>query len=164
MAKIYKKSELQFVEGLVCDAEGNILWIPTCLVASFNRLEKHLQKAEYLAKFKDVEPEKVPEFEFVSERNKVVLPLKPKPETPLNDARVADAMAFMEETDKVNEVEKFNDYIREHIDLFEFVEDQFVITKIAEFDEVCMFDLATIGNPLELTKDKLLEILEKTYR
>ena len=165
MAKIYKKSELVFVEGYICDKDMNILEVPYPLVEKLCDLDRKLQEKEYL----DAQPEGADKpslngFKRKSMFDKAALPLVEKPETPIADAREAEALEFMKEVDEVNKVDDFNQVIRDHRDLFELACDDTIITCETQSLAPAPIDTPVLGNPLELTSDKLLGFLEKLYR
>lgn len=165
MAKIYKKSELVFAEGYICDKDMNILEVPGGLIEKLSNLDRALQEKEYLdAQPEGTESPNLEGFKRKSMFDKIELPLMEKPETPIADAREAEALEFMKEVDEVNKVDDFNEIIRKHRDLFEFAGDDTVITCITDAFTPAPIDTPVLGNPLELTADKLLGFLEKLYR
>lgn len=155
-ATIVKKSDLQFKEGRVF--MGNTLVeLPCVIVTQLSNLDLQLQRAIY-NRDNQIEPQKVIDpfkRKSFSNARKVDLGLT-KPETPVTDSIESQKKNVEKEAilvDVHDEIERLGKLYK---DVVFFVEDDDVLIT----EEVCsaMIDTPELGNPFELTKEKLIEI------
>jgi hypothetical protein len=156
MAKMLKKDELEFINGYIVDKGTNEIVLPDSKVTrDLNNIEQAWQRAKYLAaQPKGAAAPTLDGFEF---KSTATLPKVDKPKTPVSDDRTAEAMAFMAEIELIEEADKVNGLVERYKELFEFVSEDYVVDCGIGLVKL---DLATVGNPLELTSDKLLAILK----
>lgn len=78
------------------------------------------------------------------------------PNTPALDAKVQETMAFLEDLDTVNFCKNINELIDKFADLIRFARsNRFVEGYHAE-----LFDNKYLGNPLELTEGRIMDVIE----
>lgn len=145
--KMYKKSELTLINGMLVSESGDIVFPGFDVVAQANELETRLQKAKYLAE----QPSAVPApsldgFERVSERE---VHVEFVANTPMLDMKVNEAMDLMGELDDVEAVQTANQMVRKFAELLKFVDNDYVIDAGCGIDA---FDTPMLGDPLKLTK------------
>jgi len=152
--KMYKKSELTIVDGMLVSKDGDIIMPDIRIIAQANHLETLVQKSAYLA----TQPEATPMpsldgFKRVSIKDGDV---EFTATTPLMDAKAQEAMALMGELDDVATVDRANDMVREFKDLLRFVGQDFVVDcgDVIEF-----FDTPILGSVLELTKEDVIDAI-----
>lgn len=151
--KMYKKSDLTIIDGIIIDKDGNIITPNLCIVSQANRLETLKQQIEYLKDQPAAQPApSLKGFERESERETLTFVT----DTPAIDAKVDEAMAIMDEIDDMHSVEHANAMADDFAELIEFVSRDYVI----DCDEmVKRFDTPTLGNVLELTKIDIANII-----
>ena len=154
MAKLIKKSKCEFEAGIIVRDDEQV-GLPFAVWAQLNRLELMLQQFRYL----DDQPayHKAPSLEGF-ERMSALESKRPyvdRPDTPNIDKRIEEAMAFMEECDKVNDASQINIAI----DKFGALIDWCAADKFIEGDCFNVIDTPMLHNPLELTPQEIVEIL-----
>lgn len=78
------------------------------------------------------------------------------PDTPAIDAKVQETLAFLDDLDTVNFCKNVNELIGKFADLIRFARgDRFIEGYHAE-----MFDNKYLGNPLELTEGRIMDVIE----
>ena len=152
--KMYKKSDLTIVDGLLVDGNsGNIIAPNIWIVNQANRLETLKQQVEYLKAQPTAQPApSLKGFERVTDRETLTFVT----DTPAIDAKVDEAMAIMDEIDDMHSVEHANAMAEEFAELIEFVSHDYVIDCEAMAKR---FDTPTLGNILELTKIDVANII-----
>lgn len=157
--KIRYKKDYQFLEGHVIDPDtGDCIVLPVAVVYQAHKLDLMAQQYDYL----NGQPAYQPGPSLQGFQRKSIQdhprPYLEDPETPVTDARVAEAMAFMAEADVMNQVNDVNDAINEFGDLFDFLcsDHWFEPANGATF-----VDAPTLGNILELTPEEARGILEE---
>lgn len=149
--KMYKKSELSLVNGLLVAGSGDIVCPDPEVVAQANTLETQLQKAEYLAGQPSATPmPSLDGFERVSIKDNHV---QFKAVTPLMDEKADEAMRIMNEIDDVTTVEKANSMLEHFSKLIGFVSQDYVVDSSIGVME---FDTPLLGSILELTVDDVV--------
>ena len=151
--KMYKKSDLTIIDGIIIDKDGNVITPDIRIVNQANRLETLKQQVEYLKAQPSAQPApSLKGFERVSDRETLTFVT----DTPAIDAKVDEAMAIMDEIDDMHSVEHANTLACEFEDLIEFVSHDYVI----DCDAMAVrFDTPTLGNILELTKIDVANII-----
>lgn len=157
--KLFKKKDLVYIDGMLVNEDTNeVVAVNQNIVIDLNSIETMYQQAKYLSEQGAYNP--APSLEgfererFYTEK----LPLAPEPETPVFDEKVKKSLALMDEMDAKAKTEKINESIEQFRDVFLFLEHDYVVNRGNDYQAFC-FDLPQIGNPLELTQDKLVEIL-----
>lgn len=158
MNTLKNKKELVYKQGRLF-VGNELVSVSRFVVSEANRLERMLQKAEVIkANKQTVETSMVKpiEFKFVSEHESDIC--LPKPKTPHLDKRVKEHEALAEEDKKVRDYNVLQVITKDFKHLIEFVNNDEVIVGN---EDTYRFDLKTIGNPLKLNKDKLVECFTK---
>lgn len=156
--RYYSKSGLRYHNGYLLDETNQVLVPSHSLVKQFNELEYKLQEARWKAELPSVKVG--PDFKFDSEHTATTF--RYEADTPCLDEQVEWSMKIMEELDEVEKADKRNKILDELFLVVGFVEDDKVmLDDSGMFSTVTRFDLKNIGNPLELTPDKLREIIEE---
>lgn len=152
--KIYKKSECAIIDGQVT-FESEVLYLNPVVYNMLHILDEQVQKAEYL----NAQPkaQAAPSLDGFKKKSNYSLPLLEKPKTPAGDKQVKIAMAIMRETDEVNKVGKINELITEMQPMFDWVASEHTSDSGTPHARI---DLPAIGNPLELTTDKMVEFIK----
>lgn len=153
--KMYNKESLEYKGGYIVE-DNKVICVDNEVVDLFNKLETDIQRA----KFEKMKGKLVVDFgnnEF--HRKSELGEIFPNVEvnTPCLDEMAEKAEAIMDEIDAMNAADVMNEYFAGIKPLIAFVNDEFVID--AENSTPHRFDLPTIGNPLELTKEKLSELV-----
>lgn len=154
MAKIYKKSKLTYKNGYIVK-DDKVIGVPNRIVAGLNGLERQLQEAKFNHDnpVESVKPR--PEFGFQTERGDVFCRVVAV--TPNLVEAVEKTMKIMDELDDVSWAERANKAFAVYQDIIDWVCDKHVVA--CKQQSQLRFDLKFIGNPLELTKDDIVEII-----
>ena len=157
--KMYEKKELEYKGGYLV-AGDKVVGLDNNLVVLFNGLEEDYQFAKFMrTKEMLTLPSPTIEFHRKSEHGKIVPTIEV--ETPELDAAVEKSVKMMDELDTVSNAAKANEYLEKIMPLIQFVEDEFVVS--VDQPKQYRFDLLCVGNPLELTKDKLVEMVTEMF-
>lgn len=157
--KMFNKSECEYKGGyIVCD--GKVVCIPNEVVDLFNKLEEDVQRKQHEASVFGGMPavEGMP-FVRKTERGEV-FPLV-QADTPELDALAEKTMKIMDEVDAMADAAKANEYFESIHPLIMFVNDEFIVS--GEQATQHRFDLPTIGNPLEVTKENLSDLVMSLF-
>ena len=154
--KIYKKEDCTYVDGyVVCGDE--VIGVPTPVIRQLNRLETDMQKAEHRrankVELKTPEP-------FVRKhegKSRIVV----TPETPALDEAVDKAMALRDDLDTVEAASAVNDYLADIELAIEWVQSPNIVSSSTVLVE--KFDLPSLGNPLELGEEDIVEAVVNLF-
>lgn len=154
--KAYKKSELVYKNGYIM--KGNkVVCVSPMIVGLFNKIETDLQKASWNSARKNLSTIHAgimdSEFERESEHATICF----EADTPTFDEHVERTMKIMHEIDTIERTNKANEYVDEISPVVEFVSSD-VVFSVDGWTPV-QFDLPTIGNPLEVDRDKLTQLI-----
>lgn len=150
--KIIDKKQCEYKMGHIV-YNGEVIGLPTPVIMQLNDLEKFVQIAEFLKPQEIATPVTMEGYEFQHERETPVL--FAEPETPTLNKKAKESMKIAAEIDKQCEHGKLVEVTEEFAELIKWVEsDEF----IESYDNTEL-DLKTIGNPLELTTEKIAEYL-----
>ena len=153
MAKIVKKSKCKYKGGYIVK-DGKVVGVSNVIVAALNRFEREYQK--YLWDDGDpVEPVKNEPFRFQTEHGEVYPHVTP--ETPLLNLKAAETLQIMDELDEIEAAKKINKVFDDNTDLFMWLDSKHIVESKQQHQ--LQFDLKYLGNPLELTKDRLADII-----
>lgn len=148
--KMINKKDCEYKGGyIVCN--GEVVCVDNEVVDLFNKLEEDVQRAQFEANKQPAIAVSDEKFARKTEHGKI-MPIV-KASTPELDNVVDKTMKIMDELDACASAELANDYFAGIKSLILFVNDEFVLS--GEQATQHRFDLPTIGNPLELTKDDL---------
>lgn len=154
--KMFNKSECEYKGGYIV-SNGEVVAIDNEIVDLLNKLEEDVQRVEFertscgsLPCYQDPG-----EFTRISEHGKIMPFVGAN--TPELDKLAEQGMKIMDEIDKVADAAKANEYFNGIKLLIMFVNEEFIVS--GEHGTQHRFDLPTIGNPLELDKDKLSELV-----
>lgn len=152
--KIYKKSECAIIDGQVT-FDSEVLYLSPVVYSMLHLLDEQVQKAEYLSA--QPKAQAAPSLDGFKKRSNYSLPLLEKPKTPVGDKQVKIAMAIMRENDELVKVGEINGLITEMQPLFDWVASEHTSDSGTQHPRI---DLPVLGNPLELTVDKLVECIK----
>ena len=157
--KMYEKKELEYKGGYLV-AGDKVVGLDNSLVRMFNELEEDYQFAKFThTKEMLTLPSPTMEFHRKSEHGKVMPTIEV--ETPELDAAVEKSVKMMDELDAVSSATIANEYLEKIMPLIMFVVDPFVVSVDQPSQE--RLDLLCVGNPLELTKDKLVDMVTEMF-
>lgn len=156
MTKLVSKKSLKYIDGYIMDCNSNIVDIGSDIYEFLNDLDIYIQKAEYIkSQPKGQLPPTMNGFKPKSERKVYQIE---EPETPNLDARAALAKSILDETIKSSKVKLYNEYIEQNASMFEWLDSDRIVV-LDSINEANRFDLPTLGNPLELTVEKVIEFI-----
>lgn len=156
MAKIVKKEDLAFSpEGYIVDRSNEIIPIPMKIVDKINNLETAYQRAIYLEE--QPEGRQFPTLRGFKRQSMLKKYILPTPSTPILDAREKEGLALAAEIEAINKHQDIENFIERNQDLLSWIDSDSVI--VSESNSICAFDTPVIGNPLELTIDRVLSII-----
>jgi hypothetical protein len=151
--KMFNKDECEYKGGyIVCD--GKVVCIDNEIVDLFNKLDVDIQRAQFEATHKQVAMP-VEEFAAKSEHGAIYPVITA--DTPELDSMVEKSMKMMDEIDAIDNADKANEYFASIQPLIMWVNDEFIVS--GEQATQHRFDLPTIGNPLELDKKDLADLV-----
>lgn len=154
MAKMYKKDKLQYKNGFIVKGD-KVIGIDNAIVAALNRFERAYQKFLWNENVEKPKPIENKQFMFETEHGKIYP--KVTPDTPLLDLKALEAITIMDELDEIKTAETVNKIFEDNFDLFAWLDSEYVIG--CKHQQQLQFDLHYLGNPLELTKDRLADII-----
>lgn len=149
--KMYKKSDLTIVNGLLVAPSGDIVVPDAKVIKQANELDTLVQKAVYLARQPKATP--APSLDGF-ERNSInsVDDAKFDASTPLLDKKAQESMSIMDELDDLRVVKVANEMIDNFADLIRFVENEHVIDC---GNDPTQFDTPVIGSVLDLKREDI---------
>lgn len=154
--KMYKKSDLTIIDGMLVTPAGDIVMPDRSIVEQANELETKLQMASYLS----AQPEATPApsldgFKRTSVNDKVSDLFKVS--TPLMDMKAKESLLIMDEIDDIVAAGRANDMLASYSELASFASVDYVVD--TGNGSVMQFDTPTIGSVLDLTIEKLSEVI-----
>lgn len=153
--KMYNKSDLKLVNGLLVNSDGDIVAPDAKVVKQANELETILQKAVYLSS--QPEPTPMPSLDGFTRMSiddgKVS---KFSADTPLLDMEAKKSMWMMDELDDMKTAKQANEMLDHFKELISFVSDEHVIDLGVDVNK---FDTPTLGNILELGVDDVVSVV-----
>ena len=155
--KMYKKSDLSIVNGMLVAESGDIVVPSIAIIEEANALETLLQKTKYL----QAQPIAMPAPSLKGFQRKSIKDgsrVKFHAKTPMMDDKAEEAMALMDELDDVAKVEHANSMATEFQALVEFAQNDFVIDCGGD-GTLYFFDTPTLGDPLKLTVDDVIDAI-----
>ena len=154
--KIYKKSECKYEDGYIT-CKGRIVQVDNEIVDLINKLEDDVQLAKHnrLCESLTSAVPPLPKFGRKTEFGQIY-PMVVA-DTPELDDAVGKAERIMDEIDEMARADKANEYFAGIKPLFLFVNTKTIVS--CDQDVQHRFDLPTVGNPLELDKDKLSDLV-----
>lgn len=157
--KMYEKKELEYKGGYLV-AGDKVVGLDNNLVRMLNELEEEYQFAKFThTKEMLTLPSPTMEFHRKSEHGKIMPTIEV--ETPELDAAVEKSVKMMDELDAVSSATIANEYLEKIMPLIMFADDPFVVSIDQPSQE--RLDLLCVGNPLELTKDKLVDMVTEMF-
>ena len=150
--KMYKKSDLTIIDGMLVNGDGDIINVSYKVVNQANELETLVQKATFLAAQPKATP--MPSLDgFVRTSSKEAQRFSA--ETPTMDAKAEEALTIMDELDDVATASQGNAMLDHFSDLIEFAKVDYVIDYGC--GKLLTFDTPTLGCPLDLTPDDVMK-------
>lgn len=155
MIDLIKKEDCVFENNYVI-YQGKIVEIPYPVLHKLNELEGLYQRALFVSK--QPEGQAAPSLEGFKFESVVdeAMPVA-VPNTPALDAKVQETLAFLEDIDEIEFCKKLNNLIEKFKPLFKFVRSSVIKDSSGYGQEI---DLKYVGNPLELTEARVMDILE----
>jgi hypothetical protein len=153
--KMYKKSDLKLVNGLLVTEDGEVVMPDVRVVRQANELETLWQKAEYLAKQPSAQP--MPSLDGFKRKSIHDTDALFTVTTPLMDRKAEEAVALMDELDDMATCEKANALLSEFSALLRFVREDVVLGCGGEVPY--LFDTPNLGSVLELTEQDLVDVI-----
>lgn len=147
--KMYKKSDLSLVNGLLVTESGDIVMPDRRIVDQANQLETIIQQTLYLEDQPQATP--MPSLDGFKRESVNDHEQEFTASTPLLDAKAAEAMGIMDEIDDISIVNKANQMMLEFGQLVDFVSNDYVID--CGGDMALQFDTPRMGDVLKLTKE-----------
>lgn len=156
MTKLIKKKDCKFKHCQIVKGD-ELIGIPTNVWLQLNRLETMYQQFCYLKK--QPSHQAGPSLEGFMRKSMVEdnMPYIDAPETPVTDARVKEAMAFMAEVDAVSNAADANKMLDRNKDLVLWCDNK----KFVEGNCLEPIDTPFLGNPLELKGKHIAKLLMK---
>ena len=157
MAKFYKKSQLDFVNGYIVDpVTSEAVALPDKVAEQLNDFETTVQKAQYMADQEEGRPE--PSLDGFVRRSDRKRAAEIEVVTPLLDAKKKESMAILEEIRTSCAADSINEILSGYEDMIEFLRsDTFV-----EGTKIVIVDTPELGDPLKLTIDDAVLKLAST--
>lgn len=157
--KMIDKKDCEYKGGYIVN-DGKVVCVDNEVVDLLNKLEEDVQRKQFEDTSKPLCFD-MPVGEFVrkTERGKVMPHVEAK--TPELDKMVENTLKIMDEVDDIHNAELINEYFSTIVPVVMFADDDFIVS--CEHGTQHRFDLPTIGNPLELTKDDLAEFVMSLY-
>lgn len=154
MAKMYKKDKLSYKNGFIVKGD-KVVGVDNTIVATLNRFEREYQRYLWNESIEKPKPVEDKPFMFKTEHGNIY----PKviPDTPLLDIKALEAITIMDELDEIKTADKINEVFEDNFDLFAWLDSEYIVS--CKHQQQLRFDLHYLGNPLELTKDKLRDII-----
>lgn len=157
--KMYKKSELKLVDGLLLAKDGTVVTPVGDVVHQANELDTMVQKAIYLHAQPEATP--MPSLDGFERVSNFDMKYALTADTPTLDKRAEEAVQLMDELDDLKRVKEVNKFLEEYSELVRFAEAEQVVCSEADAPEV--FDTPTLGNPLDLTPELILKSVGIIY-
>ena len=150
--KLYNKEKLKFVDGVLTTKKGKIAMPSKTIVEQANQLETMLQQTMYLDRQPDPQP--APTLDGFNRVHSYQAPIVDC-RTPLLDEKAELSLALMEEMDKKEHAEKFQEVLDHFAPLVEWAhKDSFAA---CEHECLISFDTPTLGNPLTWTEESIVK-------
>lgn len=150
--KMYKKSELSLVNGMLVSVTGDIVMPDPRVIGQANKLDTMLQEAEYLRSQPAASP--MPSLDgFVRKSVKGDKPMF-NAITPTLDQKTDEAMAIMDELDDMTTVNKANEMLERFSTLLQFAKDDYVVD--CGTGNIYFFDTPLLGSPLDYKDDDIV--------
>jgi len=154
--KIYKKEVCMYVDGyIVCGDE--VVGVPTAIIHQLNKLETDMQKAEHRRANKIELKAPEPFVRKHEGKSHIVV----TPDTPVLDEAVDKAMKLMDDIETVEAASAVNDYLADLESAIEWIQSPNVVSSDTVLVE--KFDLPTLGNPLELDEEDIVEAVVNLF-
>lgn len=159
--KMVNKDKLTYVDGYLID-DDNIIAIDPSIVRQANMLEEMVQRRKWV----DEQPEACagPDYsKFKRESEHDIKGIEFIAETPLMDEEIQRSLELMAEIDDANMANRINEKIQNDLkNLIDFVSKDYVIDRSGNCAPE-KFDLPTLGNPLDLTKESICIKVAEAY-
>ena len=154
--RFYKKEELTYRGGYLVNKDGNIMDLDCAVVTALNEIEMLNQRAQYhkaqnkIAGFEELEP-----FTFADEHSAPSISFDI--DTPFVDRKVKESMIILKEVKALGAVKKMEEIAEGLMPALTWIHKNEFVSSEAEYQP--RLNMKTVGNPLELTVDKVLTII-----
>lgn len=163
--KIYKKDEVRYVDGLLVDADGNVVSMDPIVVHQLNNLEAMEQQARHEEKQKTIRKAvsnivELEEFKFESEHEITQEDLGFHHEacTPMLDKRAAESYAILKEMEGVGLKKDIDEAFVTYMPALKFAHADEFFGYDYKF-ETPRFDLKLLGDPTKLTAEDIIDVI-----
>lgn len=154
MAKMYKKSDLKFVDGYVLTKDDDVVALPGGIAEQINDLETFIQEMAYI----DAQPEAAPVPDLAGfERKSIVAVPTIEVETPALDEMEERSRRILDEMRNREGAKAVNRVLEKYADVLGFFRDE----RFVEGDKVVRIDTPVIGNILEVSDDDAIALIVK---
>jgi len=156
MIKMYRKSTLTLVNGLLVNQDNEIIMVDPAIINEANELETLLQKFSYINDQPEAQP--MPTLDgfrrkSISDKNDMFFVAK----TPTLDEMAKRTMMMMDEIDGHNTAAEANKMLRQFSKLIDFVDSDTIVGM--DGSELVKFDTPTLGSVLELTRKDVINVI-----
>jgi len=159
MAKIIKKKDLVYKDGfLVKKGKSKVVGIDRELYAALMSLERLAQASVYIASQAPGRPDPSLEGFIQTSEHDVLLPHFDA-ETPLLNAKFKESEQILEELRAADRAGSMTGMMRHYGCVIEFIEGK----RFIEGDCTDRLDLPYVGNPLDLSTDAVVKIVEFAF-
>lgn len=158
MSKFIKKADLKFDRGYITDANDETVGLLYKVKDQLECLDRIWQMDEYLSdQLPAIPAPTLLGFVYETYDNAHLWDYPEFPDTPAIDERTKEAIAYIADRDKVEKHEKISILIEWFKDLLDFCAEEKALMVPGNSDRICC---ASLGNPLELTVDQLMDIFD----
>lgn len=152
MAKIIAKQDINFINGQLVTSDNEIVYMPEAAYEQLDKLEESVQRAKFLLVQPKAQP--MPTMDnFVRAHVKTNVFIE-APKMKQYEQEIKRAKVIDEEIAARDDVNAGNELLTNLRDLCDWVTSDFVVDGNNEHPAI---DTVEIGNPLELTADKLID-------
>lgn len=151
--KMYKKSEMSLVDGLLLAEDGTVVAPVGNVIRQANELDTLVQKAIYLQQQPEATP--MPSLDGFERASNFKVRCGLSVDTPILDKHAEEALQLMDELDDCKRVDEVNTFLEKYADLISFADSEQVVCSEATTPE--KFDTPVLGNPLKLTPELIVK-------
>lgn len=152
MAKMYKKSDLKFVDGYVLTQEDEVVALPDGIAEQINDLETFLQEMAYIK----AQPEAAPVPDLVGfERKSIVETPSIQVDTPALDEMEERSRRVLEDLRNREGANAVNRVLEKYADTLVFLSGE----RFVEGSKVVRVDTPVIGDILKVTGDEMIDLI-----
>lgn len=157
--QVIKKSDCKFNRGIITNPNNDIVCLPYEVQSELEALDDIWQMEEYLSEQEAFHPAPtIVGFHRETYDDYHAWKMPEAPKTPVLDRRVKETLAFLGEQEKVEKHDRLATLVGIFKELLDFcAEDEFPARLSCDYSRI---KCAAIDNPLELTVDRVMDILK----